>query len=203
MPQLLPLYFEVREKILVFSETDPTPYTLPTLHQEDTLTIKIIAVQRQSLFETPLLQQISLAGFAAYVGIGSANSPLAAQATFTTATDDPDALVGDLDLNTAGINALADGATSTFELRLTGPTTARYRGQFTVTIKKSVALSGALSVIAGDTALGTLEARRTYVAKEGSAGDSVILTSPLGLKIRLAAMDDGAGGVYLDSSPIT
>lgn len=180
MSQFLPLYFETRTKKLVFSDTDATEIVLPDFHTEDTITLELYAQTRTAQYIAPLFERISLSGFSGYVSVGSASNVLASQNSFT-ATDDGYGLIGNLNLNTAGINALADGASSTFEIRLFDGS-SYYRGQWPVTIRRSVALSAAVVTLPSDTALGSLEAQRTYVKRIGAAGDGFYLTSPDGTK---------------------
>jgi hypothetical protein len=180
MSQFLPLYFETRSKKLVFSSTDATEVVLPEFHQEDTITLELYAQTRIAQWDGQLFERILLSGFSGYVAVGSANNVLASQNSFTS-TDDGYGLIGNLNLNTAGINALADGASSTFEIRLFNGT-SYYRGQYAVTIRKSVALAAAIVTVPGDTALGALEAQRTYVRRIGAAGEGQEFTSPDGTK---------------------
>lgn len=176
---LLPLFFVPNTGKLVYGETSPEPFSIPDLYQEDQLRISLVALNRISQI-SPFFERINLNGYSLTISVGTAGTVRAQQATFTL--DATGALVGSLDLNTAAITALADGASQKFEIILTNGATTKHRAQWPVTIRKSVSISGALVSPPADTALGRLEALRTYVLKEGASGDGVILTSPDGSK---------------------
>lgn len=178
---LLPIYFDTVTKGLVLSRTSGTPVSLPFLNQEDAIRIEFTAVKRIALIGTPL-EVIILTGYSLTISIGSAGTILAAAnpGDFTINADNT-VLTGTLDLNTSGINALANGAEQTFEIKLSNAT-ERYRGQFAVQIFKSVNLAASVQPVVNDTALGRLEALRTYMKKEGDAGEGFILTSQDGAK---------------------
>ena len=198
--QILPLTLDVPNKTLVFSHTDATPYTIPTLNTEDTLDIRLQLVRRANLYKRPLFERISLSGKSMRVSLGTSGNELAG-GNITTLSADGYELQGNVSISTAGIAGLADGATTTFEIK--GLDTGYVHAGFTVTIRKSVSIAGSLVAPAGDTALGLLEANRIYVRKDGNVGDSIVLRSPLGIAFRLAVVDDGAGDAYFAAEKIT
>lgn len=185
---LLDLYFDLQTKRLVFSTTNARTVNLPDMYREDVFTIGFRAVKRVRSIGNPLFEAVTLTGYALTISIGSADSALA-QATSFTLSDSDKLMTGTLTLSTAGINALSDGSISIFEIKLSSATET-YRGQFPVTIRKSVATSGALVSVIADTALGMLEADRTYVRKQGRAGEKIILTSEDGTKSGLIYWDN-------------
>jgi len=177
---LLDLYFDLQTKRLVFSETNGRSIALPDLYREDKFTIAFRALKRIRAIGNPIFQRVNLAGYSLTISIGSADAPLA-QASSWVLYDSDTLLTGTLDLQTAGINALSDGATSLFEIKLSSGTEP-YRGQFTAIIRKSVATSGALNPVVADTAIGVAEADRTYMRKSGRAGEGFTLKSEDGLQ---------------------
>ena len=185
MANLLRLYFNTTEKQLVFSETDATPIRLPDIYQEDILSIEFMALSRVRQLP-PFFERLNLAGLNLIISIGIAGTVHASQNVWT-ANGDNTILTGDINLNTAGINALADGASLIFEILLDD-----YRGHFTVTYRKSVRLAASVVSVPGEVALSKTEATRVYVARQGAAGAGIILTSPDGLKKRiLVVLNDG------------
>lgn len=169
---ILSLNFDVLSKTLVFSETNPTPINLPPLHQEDSPTIEFRALKRIRQTGTPFYERISLSGYDLLISIGTAGSIEASSNTWT-ASDGNTLLTGRLDLNTAGISALADGTQRIFEVRLFDGT-GFYRGQTDCTIKKSVALTSSLQPVVNDTALGRREASRTYIPQYRATGFTMV-----------------------------
>lgn len=188
---LLDLFFDLQTKRLVFSETNGRSATIPDLHREDSFTIAFRALKRLRTIGTPLFQRVNLAGYSLTISIGSADTPLAQASSFVLSDTDT-LMTGTLAMNTAGINALSDGASSLFEIKLSSGTEA-YRGQFGVIIRKSVATSGSIVQVINDIALGVAEADRTYVRHEGRPGEAIILTSDDGLvKAILRVDNDGS-----------
>ena len=188
---LLNLYFDLQTKRLVFSETNGRSAIIPDLYREDSFTIAFRALKRLRTIGTPLFERVNLAGYSLTISIGSADNALA-QATSWTLSDSDTLMTGTLNMPTAGINALADGASSLFEIKLSSGTEA-YRGQFGVVIRKSVATSGAIVSVIADVALGVAEADRTYVRHEGRPGEAIVLTSDDGLvKAILRVDNDGS-----------
>lgn len=176
---LLPLYFDVVSKTLVFSETNPRTFRLPDLYEEDKISIEFRALKRVRETVSPFFERVTLAGWSLEISVGSAGTILA-NATSWSISDSNTLLTGTLDLATAGISALPSGTSKTFEIKLsTGG--FPYRGQFDCTIYKSVSIASSLSPVVNDTALGVLEADRTYLRKEGRAGEGILLTSDDGL----------------------
>lgn len=180
MAQFVSLFLVTNEKRFVVSVTNQAPYVLPALNTEDGIPIQLSALKRISTSPSNPFERISLQGFSLFVSVGTAGTVLASQNVWSISSDGY-SLAGTVDLNTVGINALADGASVTFEARLSdgGPP---WRVQQTVTIKKSVALSTAIVTPVTEAALGVLQAQRTYMRKEGLPGEGYILTSADGLK---------------------
>lgn len=188
---LLDLYFELQNKRLVFSESNPRTFVLPDLYREDRFTINFRALKRVRSTSAPFFERVSLTSFALTIAIGTADTPLASASSWT-ASDNDTLLTGTLDLQTAGINALADGASSIFEIKLSIGGEP-YRGQFPVTIRKSVSTSGALNPVVNDTALGVLEADRTYLRKEMRAGEGILWQSADALQLAIEYLhNDGS-----------
>jgi hypothetical protein len=169
---LLNLFLDTQSKRLVFSETQPVPITLPDLNQEDSFTIDFRALKRIRQSTAPFFERIGLVGYDLLISVGTANSILASASSWT-ASDGNTLLSGRLDLNTAGIAALADGAQVIFECRLFDGV-GHYRSQNVCTIKKSVALAGGMQPVVNDIGLGVLEASRTYLRIQGNTGFTMI-----------------------------
>lgn len=191
MPSLLPLFFDVLNKRLVMSQTNPDPFLVPALYQEDSYVIDFTALLPTGNPFVPIYNRLNLAGYQLQISVGSA-AVINASATVWIPNADNTVLTGTLAMNTAGINGLADGASQLFEIRLFDGTNYN-RGQQNVTIRKSVAVTGALIQPAQGTALSTDEAARVYARKEGRAAEAIILTSASGLKrCILYCHDDGS-----------
>ena len=187
---LLPLNWDVVNNRLVIGETNAGVYQVRDLYQEDTYTIEFRAFKRIRETGSPIFEKVNLAGYALAVSVGTAANPLA-QATAWTPSSDNYSLTGSLAMNTSGINGLSDGSSQIFEVRLYDGT-GYNRGQQSVVVRKSVATSGALVSLPTDTALGSGEASRLYVKKEGAAGEGFILKSLDGTKKALIYLgDDG------------
>lgn len=169
---LLSLNFDIQSKQLVFSETNPSPFTLPPLHQEDGPSIEFRALKRVRQNATPFYERINFTGYDLLISVGIAGN-IYASASSWTASDGGQLLTGRLDLNTVGISGLADGTQAIFEIRLFDGT-GYYRGQTPCFIKKSVAVSGALQPVVNDTALGIREASRTYLPQQGVTSFTMI-----------------------------
>lgn len=169
---LLSLNFDVQSGQLVFSETNPTPFTLPPLHQEDGPTIEFRALKRIRQNSAPYFERINFSGYDLLISIGTAGSILASGSSWT-ASDGNTLLTGRLDLNTSGISLLADGSTAKFEIRLFDGT-GYYRGQQDCTVRKGVALTSSLQPVVNDIALGKREASRTYVPQYKATGFTMI-----------------------------
>ncbi len=169
---LLVLNFDILSKQLVFSETNPTPFTLPQLHQEDGPTIEFRALKRVRQNAPPFYERLNFTGYDLLISVGIAGT-IYASATSWTTSDGGQLLTGRLDLNTAAISALADGTQCIFEIRLFDGT-GFYRGQAPCFIKKSVAVAAALQPVVNDTALGIREASRTYVPQNRATGFTMI-----------------------------
>ena len=185
---LLDLYFDLQTKRLVFSETNARAVLLPEVYREDKFTIGFRGLKRVRTIGTPLFNRVTLTGYNLTISIGSADTPLA-QASSWVLSDSDTLMTGTLDLQTSGINALADGASSLFEIKLSSATEF-YRAQFNITVRKSVATSGALNPVIADTALGVLDADRTYARKEGRAGEGIVLVSDDGLQRAILRVDN-------------
>jgi hypothetical protein len=184
----LTLNFDLTSKCLVKSLNNSGLYLLPDIFQEDTLAIDLSVVQRISFVTPPFFSLVSLANYAMQISIGTAGTVNASQNTWTTNGDNT-VFSGVLALNTAGINALADGASQIFEVRLLNLTSYN-RGQAPVTYRKSVALAGALSIPPTDTALGKTEAAELYMPYELPAGRGITLVSADGTKKLLRYLDN-------------
>jgi hypothetical protein len=169
---LLNLFLDTQSKRLVFSETQPVPISLPDLNQEDSFTIDFRALKRIRQGVAPFFERIGLVGYDLLISVGTANSILASASSWT-ASDGNTLLSGRLDLNTAGIAALADGAQVIFECRLFDGV-GYYRSQNVCTVKKSVALVGGMQPVVNDQALGKLEASRTYLPVQGVTAFTMI-----------------------------
>lgn len=158
---LLNLYLDTQSKRLVFSETQPVSFVLPDLHQEDSPTIEFRALKRIRQTTAPFFERIPLNGYDLLISVGIAGTIYASAGTWA-ASDGNTLLTGRLDLNTAGITALADGTEVIFEIRLFDGV-GYYRAQQVCRIKKSVATVSTLQPVVNDIALGKTEASRTYM----------------------------------------
>ena len=185
---LLSLFFDVTSKRLVNSLTNSGFFRLPPLYTEDTLDIELMVVKRSSYAKAPFFSVVDIANYALVISVGVAGTVRASQNVWTK-NDANNLFSGQLPLDTAGINALANGTEQIFEIRLFDGTSYT-RGQEICTINKSVALSGALAVVAGDTALGKIEASEIYMPYELPAGRGITLVSDDGNKKTLLYLDD-------------
>jgi hypothetical protein len=176
---LLNLYFDVSSKRLVFSESNPRSVELPPFFEEDKFEIAFRALRRVKDVGPTFFERVALAAYSLTISIGDDTTILASASSWTI-SDSNNLLTGTLDLATAGISALADNTSKTFEIKLsTGG--FPYRGQATCVIRKSVSTSGSLNPVVGDTAIGILETDRTYMRKEGRPGEGHMLVSEDGL----------------------
>lgn len=179
---VLRLYFETGSKKLAAGLNLPLGFAIPALAQEDKISLELSAITRISELTSPLYEELNLAGWSARVAIGTAASVLAQQNIFTLDATSKK-LLGTLDLNTAGINALADRAPNIyFELLFSDANGNPYRQRYNVLIEKAVWTTGSIITPPGDVALGELKADRLYLRKEGRAGEGFILTSADGTK---------------------
>ncbi len=195
---VLPLWFDVVNRRLVVSATNPDPWLLPTLYQEDVYEIEFGALRPTGLPTNPYFSRVNLAGHSLAISIGSAATVHASATTWTPSSDSL-LLSGSLSLNTAGIAALADGAQVIFEVKLTSAT-GPIRSQSTVQVRKAVNVAGSLVPVAGDTALGFLEADRLYVRKEGRPGEGFILRSEDGTQMAYIQLTNTG---TLEASPLS
>ena len=195
---LLSLFFEVGAKRLVSGLNSAGAILLPDLNQEDSLTIDLSVVQRTNNITPPFFSYVDIANYALFIAVGTVGSVNASQNTWTKNTDNT-VFSGVLPLNTSGINSLADGAQQIFEIRLFDGT-SYFRCQQLVTVKKSIALSGALAVPADDTALGAAEASQIYVPYELPAGRGLTFTSPDGTKKQMLFLDNDNTPRWVDLS---
>ena len=188
---LLCFYFDLTSKQLVAGPNDSQVVSLPMLYQEDGLNLDLYIVERANWYAAPFFAAKSIANLSLFLSVGSANSILASQNVFTSDSVN-NKFTGTLPLNTAGIDALADGASSTLEIRLLDSASgAYYRGQFQVTVKKSVALAAATTSPVTAPSLSTLEAAATYVPYELPAGRGLTFVTAAGQKWMLFPTDDG------------
>lgn len=169
---LLSLNFDTQNGRLVFSETQPTPFTIPDLFQEDSPTIEFRALKRIRLNAAPFFERIALSGYSLQISVGIAGTVYASASSWT-ASDSNTLLTGRLALNTAGIDALADNTEVLFEVKIFDGT-GDYRCQQPVRIRKSVATSATLQPVVNDIALGKTEASRTYVPQNRATGFTMV-----------------------------
>lgn len=193
----LTLYFDLLSKELAATLQGPTGLQLPPFGQEEIVPLQIGVIRRISEIDAPLFESVQIAGWSLRASIGVAGTAYVTQNAWTVVNN---MFTGSLALNVAAINALTDEQSGVYLDLLFNAASEPYRGRFPVRIQKAIWLTGTLVAPAGDLALGTLEASRLYVRKEGAAGDSIILTSASGLKkIILYCDDDGS----FRSEPIT
>lgn len=185
----LRLYFELLHKSLAISAQGPLGYSLPPIRQEDTLVLDISLIKQVSTLRAPLFELQNATAWSLRASVGTVASVLATTTSFTIDSTGT-ILSGSLALNTSGINALSDGTEVYFELiaTLNG---ANYGRRFPVRVEKAVFLSGTLVTPADDTALGRAEGLRTFVAKEGAAGDGFIMQAENGVRAWIYLDNDG------------
>lgn len=189
---LLDLNFDVTSKVLVRGLTVPSPFSIPSLYTEESLPMSFTALRRVSWIDgdSPIYERVAMSGYALQVSIGSASSVLASASTWAISADGY-SLSGTMDLNTAGVNALADGASKTFEVRLFDGTNY-YRTQQPVAIFKSVAVSGVAIPLPSPTALSKDEALAVFLPRN-DIRSFTMLSLPTGAKRGLAYFhDDGS-----------
>lgn len=185
---LLILNFDVLNKRLVRSISNSGLFQIPDIHQEDQISIQLNTLQQISYLSAPFFSAFNIANFALQISIGTAGVVNASQNLWTKNTDNTQ-FFGTLNLNTAGINALADGVQRIFEIRLTSATEAYHFQQY-VTYHKIVAATGALAVIPDDRGLGAIEASEIYMPYELPAGRGYTLVSADGTKKILHYLDN-------------
>lgn len=192
----LRLYFEMTSKQLAVTERGPLGYALPPFRQEDTVDLEISIIKQISTVRAPFFELQNLSAWSLRVSLGTAATALATVTAFTIDSTGT-ILSGSLALNTAAVNALSDNALVYLEIiaTLNG---SPYGKKFPVTIEKAVFLSGTLVAPADDTALGRTEGLRTFVAKEGAAGEGFILKAENGVRAFIYLDNDG----QLRASPI-
>lgn len=185
---LLRLYFDLTSKRLVNSLNNSGEYRLPDIHQEDKWSIEFSACQRINYATPPFFSLFGLGTFALTISVGTVGVANASQNVWTANADNT-VLSGVLNLNTAGISALADGATQIFEVKLVSATES-YICQQEVTYHKIVAPTGTLATPASDRALGAAEAAEIYVSYEMPAGRGITFVSEDGTKKQVLYLDN-------------
>ena len=163
---LLNLYFDVTAKELRRGITDGGTYSIHELHQEDKLTITLVALQRNSYSTPPLFQKVALAGWSIRVSVGISGTVYATQATWSISADGYEA-TGTLDLDTAEIDALADNTQVKFEIILTDPSGNPKHGIFLTSVRKSVFTAGTALPVPSATAMSVEQAIATFMTKGG------------------------------------
>jgi hypothetical protein len=177
------LYLDIDTKNLLQGLNRSVPFQLPDLHQEDRYVFNVYPVKRRSYAAAPYFSYIGANGWQAKLSIGTAGV-INAFVDLITLTANSNGITGSaLNLDTAAITALTDGAEQIFEVRLTDGVNP-YRAQQRIKIRKSVYTSGALNPVQNDTALGSNEAKSTYVAKELGPGEGIIFNSEDGTQRR-------------------
>lgn len=184
----LTLYFDLASQQLVKGLNNSGQFALPDIHQEDSLAIDLSVVNRINFAAPPYFSLVNIANYSLQISIGTPGVVNASQNVWSTNSDNT-VFSGVLALNTAGINALADKASQTFEVRLLNLVNY-YRGHARVTYRKSVALAGSLVAPPGDTALGKIEASEMYVPYELPDGRGLTFTSADGTKKQILYLDD-------------
>lgn len=185
----LTLYFDLASQRLVNSLNNSGQFVLPDIHQEDSLAIDLSVVNRINFATPPYFSLVNIANYALQIAIGTPGVVNASQNVWTTNSENT-VFSGVVQLDTAGINALADGASQIFEVRLLNLTNY-YRGHFSVRYRKSVAVvAGSLATPPGDTALGKIEASEMYMPYELPAGRGITLVSEDGLQKQLLYLDN-------------
>lgn len=179
---LLPITLDTARRKIVISPSNSDEFLLGNIYQEDILQIQFQAIKPTgNVIGSNRYEVLNLTGYALDICVAAVKGTPLAQATTFTISADGKTLEGDFNLNTAGINALADGASLYFEVNLSYASKPT-RAQQVVTYVKAACVSGSLVAVPTDTALGSLAADRTYVRKEGRAGEAIILTSADGTK---------------------
>lgn len=182
------IYFDLTSKRLVNSLNNSGEYRLPEIFQEDQWSIEFSAVQRVSYATPPFFSLFGLGTFALTISVGTVGVSNASQNSWSYNADNT-VLTGILNLNTAGISALADGAAQLFEVKLASATeTYRYYQQ--TLYRKIVAPTGTLSTPPGDAALGRIEAAEVYVPYELPAGRGITFVSEDGLQKQVVYLDN-------------
>lgn len=187
---VLPLYFDVVNRYLIKGPTNPDRFLAGNLYQEDTYYIDFRAYTPTGQRFGTIYSPVSLAGHSLVISVGSAGVPNAAGIAWATSADSY-TLSGALEMNTAGINGLAAGASQTLEVCLSS-ISGKIKGQQSVSIVKGVYTSAAVVPVASDVSIGRSEALRLFALKEGRPGEAIILTSLLGRQIQIY-FDDTLG----------
>lgn len=185
----LPLYFDTVNKQLVKSESNPGLFTMPDISQEEVLDIELTPLRRISYTTPPFFGRHMTSGLALVISIGTAGTVNATQSTWAEINGGA-TFSGSLDLSTAGINALTEGAAQIFEVRITG-SVGLSRGLFNVRYHKGVNTSGTVQPVVNDTALGRVEATRLYVPQVMAAGQSMQWQTESGRTFIEYMHDDG------------
>lgn len=160
----LDLHFDTTAKRLVRGATDSGVFSIKELFQEDGLPIDLQLLRRASYFNDPLYEVLTVTGMGLMISVGSADSVLASQDVWSI-SEDGKHFEGCLELGTTGMNALADGAVVTLEVRVLLNGTTYYRTQQNVVWRKSVALAGAAAEPAVGTGITKEEANASYLPK--------------------------------------
>jgi len=192
----LRIYYELLHKSLAIAEQGPLGYALPPIRQEDSLVLDVSLIKQVSTLRAPMFELQNASAWSLRASIGTVGSVLASTSSFTIDSTGT-ILNGTLALNTAGINALTDGTEVYFELIATLAGSS-YGKRFPVRYEKAVYTTGTLVAPADDAALGRAEGLRTFVSKEGAAGEGFILTAENGVKAFVYLDNDG----QLRASPI-
>lgn len=175
MPALLPLNYDVLNKRLVMGFNNSDPFFLPQLIAGDTYTIEFSPLLPTGLALGNPFSRVAVAGLDLRISVGTEGQENAA-ANVWDPTESGNGLTGSLALTTALITALASGTAQIFQIRLFDGV-GYNRGRFNTTIYKSVDTPGGTTPVPGDTSLGSIEAARVYVQKEGPPGAPIILQS--------------------------
>lgn len=191
---LIDLYYDTTTKDLVHGLNGPGGFTLPPLRQEEGVDLSLTVLKRIKFVGSGgLYQRMNMTGHSLQLSVSdvTAVATVLAGQSYSPVDAELGKFEGVLPLNTAGINALSDGAKVYFEIRLFNGSYYVSGRRFLTTVEKAVAAAGSPQPIAGDTALGSLEASRTYVRKEMAAGEGIIWTSPSGAQWIQFMHDDG------------
>lgn len=192
---LVPLYFELLNKRLVTSLFDTSDYTVPPFRQEDTPVFDINVVRQTTqivLANQAAFEKVSMGGYSVYVSVGLANgTPLVSASSSTLSSDNFTFKDVALPVVGAGIDALSDGASVYFEVRITDTATGRFFGRrFLTSIEKAVALSGSLATPFSDRAVALSELQLGYVPYRLPAGRGLEFVSADGTKSGILYLDN-------------
>ena len=197
------LFIDVVNKKLVRSRTDQTIAALSPIYFSTKLDMQLFPLEPNPSFNVEPLVPYNSFDWSSYaisveVGVADAESATTPAAVTTTFSNISGGKSGELDLNTAGIQALLAGGISeiqtNFEIKATPP------GGFPdVVIQQAITLKGVV-LDTGGTPPASLpdyilrsEALASFVKKVGLPGETVTFTSPNGLFLRiLGVRDDGS-----------